>query len=113
VVLVFDVLVVAVDVVALVPVVPVPDVLVIPVSVPLVVVVIDVAEVSLDIVPVVPVDDMPVSVDTVVDESVEEVSVTALVFSVLVQATTPKSATSARARKMTSDFFIFGSLLKE
>jgi len=113
VVLVFDVLVV--DVVPVVPTVPetVPDVLVMPVSVPLVVVVIEVAEVSVDIVPVVPVVDMPVSVDIVVDESVEEVSVTALVFSVLVHATTPKSATSARARKMTSDFFIFGSLLKE
>jgi hypothetical protein len=96
--------------VPLVPVIPVPDVLLMLVSVPLVVDM-PVADVSVDIVPVVPVVDMPVSVDIVV-ESVDEVSVVALVFSVLLHATTPKSATSARARKMTSDFFIFGSLLK-
>ena len=69
--------------------------------------------VSVDIVPVVPVEDIAVSVDIVEAESVEDVSVVLFVFSVLVQATTPKSATSARARKMTSDFFMCVSLLSE
>src|SRR5207237_2623929 len=102
--------------VPLVPVEPVPEVPVMPVpdvSVDDIVPVMPVPEVSVDIVPVVPVEDIAVSVDIVDDESVDALSVVLLVFSVLLQATTPKSATSARARKMTSDFFMNVSLLSE
>jgi hypothetical protein len=110
--LVDDVLLVPVVPVPLVPVVPVLDVPVMPVAEVSVLLVIVVAEVSVDIVPVVPVELIAVSVDIVVDESVDELSVVAFVFSVLLQAT-PKSAMSATARKMASDFFIGISLLSE
>jgi hypothetical protein len=100
---------VPIEPVPLVPVMPVPDVSVPDIPVP----VIPVPDVSVLIVPVVPVEDIAVSVvDIVDDESVEAESVVEFVFSVLLQATRPNSATTARARKIASDFFMCVSLLK-